>query len=278
MNDTSFPGYLDSDICSRIVDAIGAEFFFPRIAKLIERHIHFEGLFVILYSKNRAPSSLGCFKISRNYQPGLENYLKYTYVLNPVYRAIQQDIPPATYLISDLVPTGYDDQIALTDIHIWIDREETIGYRTPGWPKHMTEVLGLVRLPDNKMVELCFLTSQPGDQTERCHSALKTIYPVLSSAIRKHFEFAVDDSDTSKTRPSQEDQFQDFGKETLTERERSVVRMILTGRSSNSIALILGISLPTVKSHRRNIYAKLHISSQAELFSLFVRKLMENPQ
>jgi DNA-binding CsgD family transcriptional regulator len=38
---------------------------------------------------------------------------------------------------------------------------------------------------------------------------------------------------------------------------------------------MLGISLPTVKTHRRNIYAKLQISSQVELFNLFVQKMME---
>ena len=51
--------------------------------------------------------------------------------------------------------------------------------------------------------------------------------------------------------------------------------MILKGDSSNAIASVLGISLPTVKNHRRNIYAKLQISSQVELFSLLVQKVME---
>ena len=35
----------------------------------------------------------------------------------------------------------------------------------------------------------------------------------------------------------------------------------------------LGISVGTVRIHRRNIYAKLRISSQQELFSIFFRKI-----
>jgi DNA-binding CsgD family transcriptional regulator len=265
-----------SDISAGIVDAIGTPSFFAKTADMVEEYISYEGLFVFLYSKGSAPSSLGCFKGAQNFHEGLENYLRYTYVINPVYRSYLDGIPSDAYLISELLSPRYTDQIAASDLDIRVEDSETIGYRTPGWPKNMTEVLALIRLPDNKMIELSFSTLRSGDQTARCHARLKEIYPVLSSAVLKHFEFATEDFDTSSANPSQEHWFQSFGEEVLTSRERSVVRMILTGHSSNSIALNLGISLPTVKTHRRNIYAKLQISSQAELFSLFVQKLIEN--
>lgn len=43
--------------------------------------------------------------------------------------------------------------------------------------------------------------------------------------------------------------------------------------SSDSIAKDLGITVGTVRIHRRNIYAKLQISSQQELFSIFFKKI-----
>ena len=52
-----------------------------------------------------------------------------------------------------------------------------------------------------------------------------------------------------------------------------VVQLILVGHTSTSISLQLDVSVSTVKSHRRNIYGKLEISSQAELFSLFLLHL-----
>ncbi|MCS6931756.1 MAG: helix-turn-helix transcriptional regulator [Acetobacteraceae bacterium] len=52
----------------------------------------------------------------------------------------------------------------------------------------------------------------------------------------------------------------------LTRREREVCRGILSGLSSEGIALSLGVSRNTVLTLRRRAYARLGISSQAELF------------
>ncbi|WP_205192310.1 response regulator transcription factor, partial [Burkholderia sp. LMG 13014] len=49
-----------------------------------------------------------------------------------------------------------------------------------------------------------------------------------------------------------------------------VIRLILSGRSNKEVANKLAISAETVKVHRRNIYGKLAINSQSELFSLFL--------
>ena len=44
----------------------------------------------------------------------------------------------------------------------------------------------------------------------------------------------------------------------------------LRGHSSESIGFNLGISLGTVKTHRKNAYAKLGVTSQSELLSVFL--------
>jgi DNA-binding CsgD family transcriptional regulator len=53
----------------------------------------------------------------------------------------------------------------------------------------------------------------------------------------------------------------------LTRREAEITAYVLRGHSSASIGLILGISFNTIKVHRRRLYAKLGITSQAELFA-----------
>ena len=60
-----------------------------------------------------------------------------------------------------------------------------------------------------------------------------------------------------------------FGSSVLTPREREVVRLILRGYPSKSVARELSISTQTEQVHRKNIYHKLSISSHAELFTLF---------
>ena len=56
----------------------------------------------------------------------------------------------------------------------------------------------------------------------------------------------------------------------LTEREATIVELVLQGHSSESVALRLGITTGTVKVHRRNVYRKLGISSQTQLLSLYL--------
>lgn len=53
----------------------------------------------------------------------------------------------------------------------------------------------------------------------------------------------------------------------FTSREVDVCQGILRGQSSEAIGLSLGIAPSSVITHRKNIYRKLNIVSQAELFS-----------
>ena len=52
--------------------------------------------------------------------------------------------------------------------------------------------------------------------------------------------------------------------ETLTFREQEVLAQAATGASDKEIAEQFNISLHTVKSHMRNILAKLHVNSRYE--------------
>ena len=56
----------------------------------------------------------------------------------------------------------------------------------------------------------------------------------------------------------------------LTPREKHVVDLVLQGHSTELIARAMRIVPGTVKVHRRNIYRKLEIKSQAGLFARFV--------
>ena len=69
--------------------------------------------------------------------------------------------------------------------------------------------------------------------------------------------------------------FEHFGQTTLTQRERQITQLLLRGHSSKSIARELGIAPGTVMVHKRNLFSKLGITSQYELFSLFIDKLSE---
>ena len=57
--------------------------------------------------------------------------------------------------------------------------------------------------------------------------------------------------------------------DTLTERERQIVALLLKGRTYKLIAAELYLSENTVKTHVKNVYAKLNVRSRAELFNKF---------
>ena len=52
-----------------------------------------------------------------------------------------------------------------------------------------------------------------------------------------------------------------------------MVQLILKGHSNKSIAQLLEISVDTVKVYNKRFHTKLEISSQAELFSLFLEAI-----
>ena len=67
--------------------------------------------------------------------------------------------------------------------------------------------------------------------------------------------------------------FDNFGAGLLTERERQITQLLLRGHSTKSVARELGIAPGTVMVHKRNLFAKLGITSQYELFSRFIDAL-----
>ena len=59
------------------------------------------------------------------------------------------------------------------------------------------------------------------------------------------------------------------GAESLTERESEVLGYLTKGYSSKEIASRMSVSLNTVKTHLKHIYAKLHVRSRTEILLRF---------
>jgi DNA-binding CsgD family transcriptional regulator len=112
-------------------------------------------------------------------------------------------------------------------------------------------------------------------------TALKSVWPVVDAACRRHWhelEASFGGSSATGSQRIVEDTiahaFNAIGEGVLTARERQVVEYTLKGHSAEAIGQILTISPGTVRIHRRNIYAKLRINSQGELFSRFIGALV----
>lgn len=64
-----------------------------------------------------------------------------------------------------------------------------------------------------------------------------------------------------------------FASSVLTDREQTVLQLMLEGKPSKTSARELSISVDTERGHRKNIYSKLNVASQAQLFSLIFKVL-----
>ncbi len=109
---------------------------------------------------------------------------------------------------------------------------------------------------------------------------LARLFPIVQAACAKNWQDTralFDTAGQPRMSKAKRDDisrvFRQFGGDTLTPREKEVVEYTLKGHSADATGKILGIAPGTVRIHRRNIYAKLHIHSQGELFSLFITRL-----
>ncbi|WP_264214729.1 helix-turn-helix transcriptional regulator [Leisingera thetidis] len=130
------------------------------------------------------------------------------------------------------------------------------------------ELTLLTELPGGAMGEVSFARPAadggfPDDLLDR----LRPFLPLFGAAFARLWSRQAPGLSAAKP----ERTLEDFARNSLSPREAEIVQMILKGHSSLSISLTLGIALPTVKSHRKNAYAKLGISTQQQLFNAFLQ-------
>ena len=59
--------------------------------------------------------------------------------------------------------------------------------------------------------------------------------------------------------------------ETLTDREKQVLKLVAEGRTNKDIADLLGISVKTAMSHREHVMLKLQVHNRTELVRFALR-------
>ncbi|URK88764.1 helix-turn-helix transcriptional regulator [Rhizobium sp. RCAM05350] len=103
---------------------------------------------------------------------------------------------------------------------------------------------------------------------------LRAYEPIVQAVIRSSWKREANRAFPQTGRDDlMEEAFGRLCADRLTLQQRNIVRLILRGHSNASIGESIGISEGTVRIHRKNIYKRLAISSQAELFSIFIDHL-----
>lgn len=139
---------------------------------------------------------------------------------------------------------------------------------------NMVDDMGLIaRISEDKAVHLSVGRSsgqrryRSGDIT-RFRQIARVLAPKLRAILAPEMSGPV------RVMPSLDERFFEFARadgKNISRREAEVAALIVRGYSSRAISLKLGISMHTVKVHRRALYKKLTITSQSELFGILTR-------
>jgi DNA-binding CsgD family transcriptional regulator len=181
----------------------------------------------------------------------VDHYLAGAYILDPFYDAVRAG-RDGVLVMRRLAP----DRFAETEYYRRHYRAtgiiDEIGFILK--LRHADAVLSLSRIGDTHP----FSTRD----IARLESAAPLLIALAERHWRERFTLPGEDERAVPT----------IGHPLLSKRELEIVTLILKGHSTYSIAATLGLSPNTVKVHRRQTYAKLTISSQAELFHLFLSR------
>ena len=258
-----------------IVDALEDEDIPERLVRALRHLAPFEMAAVFVYRGRSRPLPIYDNFTTADAKKGIAAYVENTYVLNPLYQAYQKGMESGVYLMSDLAPDAFFESEYHKAYRVLPSRREEIGYLTENWPQGMQELLLALALDGNALAEITLSRPRDGPSFSAAEiSRLSDVVPLVGALFRRYWaEFGDSKSRTPPPDRRVDDAFDNFGKSVLTDRECEVTQMILRGHSSESIGFNLGISLGTVKTHRKNVYAKLAISSQSELLSLFLKSL-----
>lgn len=258
------------DATAALIRAIRSENFSAALADFLDSVVPFDHLVMFRYHGDEPPVVLyDNFDIPFS-KDSLNAYLAGPYLLDPFLEVCRKSNPTGTYHLKEIAPDHFF-------------RSEY--YRTYYITTRILDEVGIfVPMSDGSVIVATIERMRGSPQfRKREIERFRAIEAIVHEAIIQNWREAemLNASNQSATEPK--DALPDrvksavdvSGRSNLTNRESEVVSLILRGYSSIAIASVLDISAATVKVHRKNIYSKLKISSQAELFSLFMPLLSQ---
>ena len=268
---------------AELIRAIHTDQFPKVLNKVCNNAVNFDSTVTYAYNGDSPPIDLSHSDSSHS----LDDYQSKAYLLDPFYHACQSGIKPGVYYLKELAPDHFFRSEYYRSYYSATKIIDEVGIFVPiSGDKKRTGQKERKSDKGSQTVIVVSVSREEGStvfrkkETER----LILIEPVIREAVIQHWRNPGIQELTSPPQKGRYDalpvRVQDattkLNKPSLTNRESEVVSLILRGYSSVSISAMLDISVSTVKVHRKNIYAKMHISSQAELFSMFL-PLLVNP-
>jgi DNA-binding CsgD family transcriptional regulator len=255
---------------SNAIDAVGKDRLPTLLIKLIKFRIKIDAAILIIYRPESKPILLNSTFKEKRAKLGLNNYINDTYVLNPAYLSFKKGETRGITKITEISGKDSIKSVHYTNYKIKEARDEDLGFLTEGWPERLEEISILFDLPNKEMGELAIFKKKISGFNKSDLNTLQVLEPLIYSIFKNHWSTARQNIICEKSLSNKNKRYDSFGEDTLSPREMEVAKLIFEGHSGNSIAANLDIAISTVKSHRKNMYKKLGIGSQQELFSRYI--------
>lgn len=246
---------------SNVIAEMGKPDFEIALVTALHQVIGFDYSVMWAYHSNKKPIDLFNTFDAEKKEVLITQYLEGPYLLDPYYRACQREIEPGFYRIGDLSPV----QIGHSEY-----------FKTYYKNAKLTDEACFILYPcQNISVVVSLMRGNSSSAFSVSDTrVMNNVEPVVQQLGKQHWQHIGEQFTGVKESNLEQGDidrvFDAFLQDILPPREREVVSFVLKGFSSAAIASELGLAVATIKTYRRNIYAKLRISSQSELFSLFL--------
>ena len=245
-----------------LINAIGEKSFPSALANSLKEIAIFDYTVVFGYLGTARPLDLFDTFPKKKRKVFVEDYQEGPYLLDPFFLATTKPVSPGLHRLREIAPDRFYQGEYFRNYYVQTGLAEEIGF--------------LVDLPGDAMVVISLMRASKPFSAREIRD-LRSYWPIVSAAARQHWvELSTQiagnatDNMADGMERSIERAFQEFGGGILTPREREVAEFTLKGHSADAIGRLLKIAPGTVRIHRKNIYAKLRIGSQGELFSKFI--------
>lgn len=228
----------------------------------IESVVDHEGTCLIAFHNDARPMVLHHTLEPAGRKHYLERYLAGPYLLDPLYQLAIKKKKPTLCRFRDELPDRF---------------RSSEYYRQYCERTHLLDEMDYLAQVSPQTTVVLVIGRRDKMFSKAELQRLELIEPVVQSAIRKTWVEWVAKAGSPHGEDSVHKRltecFDKFGENILTRRERQISQLLLRGHSSKSVARELNIAPGTVMVHKRNLFAKLGISSQYALFSLFIDAL-----
>jgi len=254
-------------LLSQCIDSVGNDEFPARLVSMLKSVADFDYSVSFTYHQNEKPICLYNTFSRANRVVFVDDYIKGPYLLDPFFKACGRKVDAGLYRLQDVAPDRFYQSEYYRSYYVQTGLAEEICY-TFYFPNGVSVAISLMRSGEKPRF------------TAREFKLLKSVAPIVVSLSQAHWKGIHSNFESEPGEMSvvdnhviiEETVSALFGSR-ITPRESQVVAQVLEGHSSEAIAKSLGISVGTVRIHRRNVYGKLHISSQQELFSIFFQEI-----